>query len=356
MQNDIWKRSGVGLYCYQPTGMYFARVRFGGKLYRRALGTSDYKLARRKLADFRNGLERTDATKGKTNLAKMLDAYEATLTGAASTLEKKRAVVAKLRQTWFGCDSLPLRTITPSQVSAWLSKHYGSQSASYHNAALSVVRTALEMAVKDRIIAENPAVGLKYRKRSKPIRLTPTFEQFKAIVADIRAQRFNREAEQSGAFIEFLGLAGLGQAEAAAITRAHVYLAAGQITLYRCKTDTGFVIPIYPQLRPLVEKLCDGKEPNERLFSIGEARKALANACRRLSYPQFTHRSLRRMFITRAIERGIDVKVISEWQGHPDGGKLILQAYSHVRALHSERMARLMSDDEPANVVPMPQH
>jgi hypothetical protein len=36
------------------------------------------------------------------------------------------------------------------------------------------------------------------------------------------------------------------------------------------------------------------------------------------------------MFITRAIERGVDVKVIAEWQGHKDGGKLILDAYSHV--------------------------
>jgi hypothetical protein len=35
-----------------------------------------------------------DANKGKTSLAKMSDAYEATLTGAASILEKKRAVVA----------------------------------------------------------------------------------------------------------------------------------------------------------------------------------------------------------------------------------------------------------------------
>ena len=131
-------------------------MRFGGKLYRRALKTTDCKLARRKLNDFRKDLQRTDPTKGKTSLAKMLDAYEATPTGAASTLEKKRAVVAKLRQTSFGCDSVRLRTIAPSQVSAWLSQHYGSQSPSYYNAALSVIRTALEMAVKDRIIAEKP--------------------------------------------------------------------------------------------------------------------------------------------------------------------------------------------------------
>jgi hypothetical protein len=66
------------------------------------------------------------------------------------------------------------------------------------------------MAVADRIITESPAKGMKYRKREKPIRLTPTFEQFKEIVADIRAQRFNREADQSGDFVEFLGRAGLG--------------------------------------------------------------------------------------------------------------------------------------------------
>jgi hypothetical protein len=57
------------------------------------------------------------------------------------------------------------------------------------------------------------------------------------------------------------------------------------------------------------------------------------------------------MFITRAIDRGIDVKVISEWQGHRDGGKLILDTYSHVNRAHSPRMARLITDREPDNVL-----
>ena len=79
----------------------------------------------------------------------------------------------------------------------------------------------------------------------------------------------------------------------------------------------------------------------------------LGNACKRLGFPNFTHRSLRRMFITRAIELGVDVKTIAEWQGHRDGGKLILQTYSHVNPVHSNRMAQLMSDQEPENVVPI---
>jgi hypothetical protein len=57
------------------------------------------------------------------------------------------------------------------------------------------------------------------------------------------------------------------------------------------------------------------------------------------------------MFITRAIEKGIDVKVIAEWQGHKDGGKLILDTYSHVNPIHSQRMAQLLTLDQPDNVI-----
>ena len=37
--------------------------------------------------------------------------------------------------------------------------------------------------------------------------------------------------------------------------------------------------------------------------------------------------------------------------GPPDGGKLILDTYSHVNRAHSQRMAQLMVDQEPENVV-----
>src|SRR5262245_53098759 len=254
---NIWTRikRERGLYRYNPSGQYFARVRFRGKLYRRKLETGDLAAARRKLRTFKDDLERTDATKGNTSFGKVLDDYAATLTGADKTLVNKRVIIEKLEATWFGIDSLPLRTVRPSQVTAWLAKHYGDQSASYYNSALTVIRDALDMAVADRIILESPAKSLTYRKRKQPIRLTPTYEQFQAIVANIRAQQFNREAEQSGDFVEFLGLAGLGQAGAAAIKRSDVDLEARRMIVYRHKTDTGFAIPIYPQLRPLVEKL-----------------------------------------------------------------------------------------------------
>jgi integrase len=353
--NGIWTKikREHGLYRYEPTKQYFARVRFKSRLYRRRLGTDDLELAKRKLRDFRNDLGRTDVRKGNASLAAVLDNYALTLTGAESAVRKKQALIEKIKATFFGASSLPLRTVKPSQVEAWLVKHYGCLGASAYNSALTLIRAALDLAVRDRVILESPAAHLRYKRRATPIRLTPSFEQFRVIVTDIRAQPFNRDAEDSGDFVEFLGLAGLGQAEASSIKRSDVDLDAGRIFVKRRKTGVGFHIPVYPQLRPLLERLCASKAHDERLFKIADARKALANACKRLKFPKFSQRSLRRMFVTRCIEKGIDVKVIAEWQGHRDGGRLILSTYSYVRRPHSDAMAQLMTTEEPANVVPM---
>src|SRR4029453_12890098 len=149
----------------------------------------------------------------------------------------------------------------------------------------------------------------------------------------------------------FLGLAGVGQAEAGSLTRADIDFDAGRIITFRHKTSTGFAIPIFPQLLPLLERVCAGKSNGGYIFKLRDAKKALAGACRRLGYPAFSQRSLRRMFITRAIQLGVDVKTIAEWQGHRDGGKLILDTYSYVNPMHSQRMAQRMSDQKSENVV-----
>jgi integrase len=356
--NKLWEKvsRSIGLYRYVPSGRYFAHLRFKGKLHRRSLETTDIALAKRRLADYRRTLERTDPAQGNTSFAAVLDRYSATLIGAPEAVEDKRAIIGKLKSTLFGAEHLPLRLLTSTQIESWLATHYGSKSASYYNSALTLIRDALQKAVRDRVIAESPAAGLKYRKRKTPIRSTPTFEQFQAIVAEIREQatKCYQVAEQSADLIEFYGLSGLGAAEAASLTRADVDLRAGQIIAYRHKTSHGFAVPIFPQLRPLIEKLCQGRSHNDRLFEIDGARKALTNACKRLGLPHVTPRALHRMFITRALELGVDVKTIAQWQGHQDGGVLILKTYSHVRAIHSQRMARLLTTEQASNIIALP--
>jgi integrase len=221
---------------------------------------------------------------------------------------------------------------------------------------LACIKEILRSAVADEIIAYSPAVNIKAVKLDTPLRKTPSFDEFKAIVASIREQQYSDTAQESADFVEFLGRAGLGTAEAAALTWGDIDWQRNRVTTFRHKTKTGFAVPLYPQLRPLLERrfAASSGAPDEKVFTVRKANNAVASACARLKLPAYSHRSFRRMFVVRAIELGVDVKVIAEWQGHRDGGKLILSTYSHVRPVHSQRMAQLMTDAAPENVVPMP--
>lgn len=348
---SAFEKVGECLYRYS-NGVYYARIRVEGKEIKRSLKTTDRALARRKLADFRDEQRQTDRSQGKLTLEALCDRYLLTIRHQKpKTVERKTFIANRVKADWPTGRLAQVAKIRPSECDEWLSRYsFGPASRNLH---ISGLKELFALAVRDRIISASPAAHLRSARREKPIRITPSFEQFKAIIADVRAQAFNADAQDSADFLEFLGLAGLGQAEVASLTPSDVDFAAARIVTFRHKTVTGFAVPLYPQVRPLLERLCQGKGHHDRLFKISDAKKALAGACRRLGYPPFSQRSLRRLFITRAIEKGVDVKVIAEWQGHRDGGKLILDTYSHVNNTHSHRMALLMNDAEPTNVIEM---
>jgi integrase len=338
------------LYRYRPNGKYYARFVVNSNEIRRSLRTSDRDTAKRELSQIQRTQAALDPNAGNLTLAGLCDRYLATVTHQASkTLVQKTAICERIKAEWPAGADVFIRKIVPSHAQTFLSR-FTFGPASY-NAHLSVLRAMFDLAVGDRLLSDSPIATLKERRREKPIRLTPTWDQFQRIIADVRAQVFNADAQDSADFLEFLGLAGLGQAEASSLKRSDVDFDRDQIITFRHKTRTGFAIPIYPQVRPLLEKLCRALKSGDRVFKIRDAKKALAGACRRLEFPHFSQRSFRRMFITRAIERGVDVKVIAEWQGHRDGGKLILDTYSHVNRVHSQRMAQLMTDVEGENVI-----
>ena len=353
-QSGDFEKVGECLYRYSSTGGYYARVKSNRKEIRRSLETTDRDLAKRRLAKLKDDLSKIDPSKGRMTLAELCDQYLRTVQHQkAKTVERKELIARRIKEEWPGGANCAVSKVKPSDVQFWLAQYkFGSASRNLHLAGLKDI---FEMAVRDGIIAHSPASDFKAMKLEKPIRKTPSFEEFKAIIDDIRAQPFNADAKDSADFIEFLGLAGLGQAEASALTWGDIDWRSERITTFRHKTESGFAIPLYPQLRPLLERLKKDRNlpPDESVFKIRDGKKALAGACKRSGLPAYSQRAFRRMFITRAIQKGIEVKVIAEWQGHKDGGKLILGTYSHVMDSHSSRMAQLMTDGGPENVVPM---
>lgn len=349
--SPAFEKVGECLYRNSSSGTYYALVKVRGKQIKRSLRTDNLPEARRKLRDFKIEVSGLDPTTGRVSLRDLVKRYRPTFAHLAEdTRENKNRVLDRVVESWPGGADRHVGRIKASEAKTFLARYTG---ASGYNHALETVRSLFDLAVADGIIAKSPVADLKYRRRETPIRPTPTMEEFRAIVDSIRNQPFSDTGEESADLVEFWGLSGMGRAEAAALKCSDVNLERNQFRTFRQKTRTGFIVPIFPQLRPLLEKkLAEVRErnggklpPDERLFRVADAKKAIATACNRLGLPVYSSRAFRRMFITTAIERGVDVKVIAQWQGHQDGGKLILDTYSHVRPLHSEQMAKLMTWD-----------
>ena len=348
-------RVGECLYRQTHNGKYYFKGQIGGHEFTRSLKTTDRAYAVRLAAEFRRKREHLDPSADRITLAELCELYRPRFAHLKEhTRETKERILARIKRHWPTGAKTTLNKIRPSECEQWLASVTENRSASTRNDHVWLLKDMFGLAVDDRLLVSSPAAKLKAIRREDPERLTPTFEQFEEIIRSVRSQRFNGHgAYDSADFLEFMGLAGLGQAEASALTCGDVHWELEQISVLRRKTSKRFFIPIYPQVRSLLEKLCKGKKHDQKLFALADAKKALAAACERLNFPPFSQRSFRRMFITRAIERGVDVKVIAEWQGHRDGS-LILSTYSHVRPVHSQRMAQLMTTAEPENVVRMP--
>jgi len=347
-----FQKVGECLYRYSQNGVYYARIKAGGKEIRQSLKTTDRQKANRELRLFKEEQRQIDRSQGKLTLGELCDRYLKTVQHQKpKTVERKTLIIRRMKEDWPTGKLTQVGKVKPSDVDLWLSRYnFGPVSRNLH---VACIKDVFEMAMRDNVIARSPAIHLSSVKLEKPIRKTPTFEEFNAIVADIRAQRFNADAQESADFVEFLGLAGLGQAEAGALRKTDIDWGRRTITTFRHKIKSGFAIPLYPQLQALLQRRC-AQGNSDLVFGVKDAKKAISGACTRLRLPHYSHRAFRRMFITRAIERGINVKVIAEWQGHKDGGRLILSTYSHLNRSHSQRMAQLMTATEPENVIRLP--
>jgi integrase len=226
-------------------------------------------------------------------------------------------------------------------------------SANTYNRLCLFVRQLFELARTDGMAPYNlyAISGLRYKAVHRKTPTIPTTAQFQQILAEVRAEKKNRKGVASGDFLEFQGTAGLGQAEASALIWSDIDFTAETMQIQRAKTGKYFTVPIYPKLRPLLVRMkqeaeSQAKQENrelqkeERVFIIDNARKALTNACERLKFPEFTQRNLRQMFIVEAVRAGVDVKTIAKWQGHQDGGKLIMDTYTEVIAADQQEFEK----------------
>ncbi len=331
------------LYRHKVNGGYYAIKKVEGKQKTHAFGTTDRKIAERKLRVWLGNLDKIDTEASKTTLAGLLDKFIAGRKGMApKTQQTEESVIKAFKADWgYGLD-ICVSDIRPSMVDEWLAAQEPDLMNSSYNRYALFIKQLFEVAMRDKMIAEAPTLQKSWKdpKKTARKRIVPTDEQFRAIVASIRAETQNIHAAESANFIEFIGLAGLGQAEIGALTWGDIdwnKAPLGELSCRRKKTGARFYPPIYPELKPLLEKMYAAAHKNgcppspaTHLFTIKDARKALANACKRLTFPPFYQRSIRAYRIRTLWQKKLDIKLIAKWQGHNDGGKLILNTYTEV--------------------------
>jgi integrase len=353
-EETTWSKVGPCLYRYVPSGIYYALIKSAGKQIRRSLETNDLPTARRKLVDTRRDLELIDPELSRRTLDSHAERFLQTVTGSESTVYNVKHAVKRLLADWPATAARVLSKIRKGDCEVWLAT-YGKLSASTINTYIATATKFFDLAVTDKAIPRSPMESITYRRRKKLTRLTPTLAQFESMVADLRKQAANGHgANDTADYIALAGLLGLGQAELSGIQRQHIDLAKKTIKVFRKKTSEPFTVPVYPQAFPIVERrlAATPDEPTARLLPFDNCKKALDGVCKRLKLPHFEHRALRRFFITQALRKGVDVPTVALWQGHQDGGALILRTYAdEVRLDHSLRMALLMNTDAPANVI-----
>lgn len=322
------------LYRHSVNDSYYGITKVGGNRKEHSLGTTDRKLAERNLKQWLNDLETTEPLKARKTLENLLEDYVKNLAGKKDKTRRTRmSIVNRFRETWQHGLRVRATTVTTHQLNEWLAQHEGRLKNSSYNEYARFLKDLFEIAVADRVMAKSPfaEVKTKWKKPQKPTRLTPSPEEFQSIVSDIRAQKFNPDALASADFVEFLGLAGLGQKEAGTLLWSQVDRATKRIGIRRHKTGVLFYVPLYPHLAPLIEKLHEQRQSPKRdglVFQIKDAKKALSAACARLGLPSYSQRAIRRVLIRLLWRAGVDKKLIAKWQGHSDGGKLIMDTYT----------------------------
>ena len=152
------KRVSQGLYRSTASSVYFAHVRIHGKLFRASLRTTDRKLAERRLLDFRRHKEKIDPRRARTTFGELCDEYGDTLAQFSKSSQKaKTGILARLKSEWPHGAQQSVADIKPSDCDRWLARQAPRVGRSHFNAYIQLFRDLLRFAVRDGIIAENPA-------------------------------------------------------------------------------------------------------------------------------------------------------------------------------------------------------
>jgi integrase len=346
-QTPAYQKVAECLYRDVTSGIYYALVKRSGKQYRLSLRTKDRKLAERRLTGYREKIGHLSKRSGENKITfeqlalRWLDTLKASLK-PMSLIRRE----VSLRQIMRFLGPLTVRNLTSRACEEWAAKRSPGISASTYNNERDCIIAIMTYAKREGMILDNPAEVLTRRKLPRVQIVIPTQAQFATLIGTLRG--LDRRYYDAANLLELLAYSGMRLNEATSLRWRDVNF-----------TNTRFVVtggdagtknhevrevPLFPAMAAFLTKLRGGNAIDEDALVIGinSAKNAIEQACKRAALPSFTHHSMRHYFVSNAIEKNIDFKVIASWIGHKDGGLLVAKTYGHLRDSHSHEMAKRM--------------
>jgi len=347
----VFHRVADNLFRLESSGAYYALVRKGDKQFRRSLKTRDRKLAERRLHELRAKIGNLQA--GYDSWRSFDDVAAEWMKLTAHTLKPSSALrreqcIATISPFFAG---ITVRNIERKHCHRWLEERGLKVAPMTMNRELELMRGVFRYAMKLGLILSDPSDDLERRRVTQAPVQIPSREQFKQLVAAIRASDgrldSQRKAKAGADLVELLAYSGCRLGEAVNLRWRDVNFDKGVITVtggeQGTKNHEFRVVPMTDALRQLLTRLRQERptaSSDDYVAEIDSAKKCLQTTCRRLSYPQFTHHDFRHFFATTCIESGVDIPTVSRWLGHKDGGALAMKVYGHLRQDHSRAMVQ----------------
>jgi len=220
------------LYRYTSTGVYYACYYREGRTIKKSLRTDDRLTAKQALAEVLRDASTVDHAKNRAvSVLSLLELHMAVRVPLMDTKTQEKLCYIRdvFLATWPNSTQQKVRDVRRSDVERWVSHHrnrLGPQgkklSKGTVNEYILFLRALFQTAVDERFVARSPVEGVKNLRRDRPIRRTPTMSDFRRIVADLRGQVYNAKSGATADFVEFIGLSGLGNGEAASLRWGHL--------------------------------------------------------------------------------------------------------------------------------------
>lgn len=333
-----WQKTRIqNLMRLRVSGVYYLRVRIGGREVWRSLQTCEETVARARL---QRQLVTLRAAAGTIPAA-------LTLGGCAEvylqrcqakgikprSLHYRAETIDMIRRTWPGFDDLRATRLNEGLCLEWAQRARARYSTTRYNGMIESLRGIVNVAMTAHAIERDPMANVPRLRVNLPKRWLPSREEFTALLAGFDSLKSRSRA---GLYVRGLAFTGVRPDEARNASAEDFDAEKGTLLVRITKNSRPRLITLIPQAREFFDAHWQELLPAWKIYP----KRSLKTVCRELGFPALRPSDFRKLFSTRLLECGVDILATAEMVGHQDRGVTLLKHYAATRPEHVRNQMR----------------